>query len=151
MKKWVIIDEKTYEVDTSKENIHFVELDKGINLAFIDGKPVVFRVKPSGNSGEIETPLIHAEFKTFKSLPKDFSEEKSTKVQQIKSPMPALVVEINKNVGDKVQKGETVMTIEAMKMRTQLKARINGIVKHVYVSEGVNVSKGQLLAVIESI
>ncbi|MEO0139087.1 MAG: acetyl-CoA carboxylase biotin carboxyl carrier protein subunit [candidate division WOR-3 bacterium] len=149
MKKWVILGERTYEVDTSKENIHFVELDRGINLAFIDGKPIVFRVKAYGNSGEIETPLIHAEFKTFKSLPKDFSEEKTAMVQQIKSPMPALVVEVNKNVGDRVQRGETVITIEAMKMRTQLKAKIEGVVKHVYVSKGVNVGKGQLLAVIE--
>jgi len=42
-----------------------------------------------------------------------------------------------------------VITIEAMKMRTQLKSRIDGVVKSVYVSPGVSVNKGQILAVIE--
>jgi biotin carboxyl carrier protein len=63
--------------------------------------------------------------------------------------MPSLVVEVNKKAGERVKKGETVITIEAMKMRTQLKSRIDGVVKSVYVSPGVSVNKGQILAVIE--
>jgi len=145
MKRWVLLGGKIHEVDPKEEKVKFIELRNGVVLAFLEDKPVIFRVK----NGIIETPLVYAEFSILKSLPKDLSSSISSNVQHIKSPMPSLVVEVNKKAGERVKKGETVITIEAMKMRTQLKSRIDGVVKSVYVSPGVSVNKGQILAVIE--
>jgi biotin carboxyl carrier protein len=145
MKRWVLLGGKIHEVDPKEEKVKFIELGNGVVLAFLEDKPVIFRVK----NGIIETPLVYAEFSVLKSLPKDLSSSISSNVQYIKSPMPSLVVEVNKKAGERVKKGETVITIEAMKMRTQLKSRIDGVVKSVYVSPGVSVNKGQILAVIE--
>ncbi len=145
MKRWVLLGGKIYEVDPKEEKVKFIEMGNGVVLAFLKDKPVIFRVK----NRIIETPLVYAEFSVLKSLPKDLSSSISSNVQHIKSPMPSLVVEVNKKAGERVKKGETVITIEAMKMRTQLKSRIDGVVKSVYVSPGVSVNKGQLLAVIE--
>jgi Pyruvate carboxylase len=145
MKRWVLLGGKIYEVDPKEENVRFIELGNGVVLAFLEDKPIIFRVK----NGIIETPLVYAEFSVLKSLPKDLSSSISSNVQHIKSPMPSLVVEVNKKAGERVKKGETVITIEAMKMRTQLKSRIDGVVKSVHVSPGVSVNKGQILAVIE--
>jgi biotin carboxyl carrier protein len=145
MKRWVLIGGKIHEVDPKEEKVKFIDLGNGVVLAFLEDKPVIFRVKNS----IIETPLVYAEFSVLKSLPKDLSSSISSNVQYIKSPMPSLVVEVNKKAGERVKKGETVITIEAMKMRTQLKSRIDGVVKSVYVSPGVSVNKGQILAVIE--
>jgi biotin carboxyl carrier protein len=145
MKRWVLLGGKIHEVDPKEENARFFELGNGVVLAFLGDKPVIFRVK----NRIIETPLVYAEFSVLKSLPKDLSSSISSNVQHIKSPMPSLVVEVNKKAGERVKKGETVITIEAMKMRTQLKSRIDGVVKSVYVSPGVSVNKGQILAVIE--
>jgi len=145
MKRWVLLGGKIHEVDPKEENVRFIELGKGVVLAFLEDKPIIFRVK----NGIIETPLVYAEFSVLKSLPKDLSSSISSNVQYIRSPMPSLVVEVNKKAGERVKKGETVITIEAMKMRTQLKSRIDGVVKSVYVSPGVSVNKGQILAVIE--
>jgi len=144
MKKWVLIGGKVYEVNPREENVKFLDLGKGVVLAILENKPVIFRVK----NRTIETPLIYAEFSVLKSELADLA-SKAPSVQHIKSPMPALVVEVSKKAGEKVKKGETVITVEAMKMRTQLKSRIDGVVRSVYVSPGVSVSKGQLLAVIE--
>lgn len=145
MKRWVLLGGKIHEVDPKEESVRFFELGNGVVLAFLEDKPVIFRVK----NRIIETPLVYAEFSVLKSLPKDLSSSISSNVQHIKSPMPSLVVEVNKKAGERVKKGETVITIEAMKMRTQLKSRIDGVVKSVYVSPGVSVNKGQILAVIE--
>jgi biotin carboxyl carrier protein len=145
MKRWVLLGGKIHEVDPKEEKVRFIELGNGVVLAFLEDKPVIFRVK----NGIIETPLVYAEFSVLKSLPKDLSSSISSNVHHIKSPMPSLVVEVNKKAGERVKKGETVITIEAMKMRTQLKSRIDGVVKSVYVSSGVSVNKGQILAVIE--
>jgi biotin carboxyl carrier protein len=145
MKRWVLLGGKIHEVDPKEEKVRFFELGNGVVLAFLEDKPIIFRVK----NGIIETPLVYAEFSVLKSLPKDLSSSISSNFQYIKSPMPSLVVEVNKKAGERVKKGETVITIEAMKMRTQLKSRIDGVVKSVYVSPGVSVNKGQILAVIE--
>ncbi len=146
MKKWVLIGGKVYEVDPKEEKVSFLDLGKGVILAFLEEKPIIFRI----NNGVIETPLVHAEFSVLRALPKDLSSSISPSVYQIRSPMPALVVDVSKKVGESVKKGETVIVIEAMKMRTQLKSRIDGVVKSVYVSPGSSVSKGQILAIIES-
>jgi biotin carboxyl carrier protein len=145
MKRWVLLGGKIHEVDPKEEKVRFIELGNGVILAFLEDKPIIFMVK----NRIIETPLVYAEFSVLKSLPKDLSSSISSNVQYIKSPMPSLVVEVNKKAGERVKKGETVITIEAMKMRTQLKSRIDGVVKSVYVSPGVSVNKGQILAVIE--
>ncbi len=149
MKKWVIFGDKTFEVDLKDKKMSFVDLGNGVKMALIDKKPVLFKIRISGENFEVETQNAYAELRVLKYLPSDLSRGISPTTQQIKSPMPALVVEVNKKPGENVREGETVITIEAMKMRTQLKARISGVVKHVYVSEGVNVGKGQTLAVIE--
>ncbi|MGC6767614.1 pyruvate carboxylase [Enterococcus sp. LJL128] len=47
--------------------------------------------------------------------------------------------------GDKVKKGDPLMITEAMKMETSLEAHFDGVVEHVYVTEGEAISSGDLL------
>lgn len=61
---------------------------------------------------------------------------------EIKAPMPGLILKINKNVGDKVEMGNTVMILEAMKMENDLKSPASGIIKEIFVKEGKAVEKG---------
>jgi propionyl-CoA carboxylase alpha chain len=51
-------------------------------------------------------------------------------------PMPGLVVKINVGVGDEVQEGQALATVEAMKMENILKAERRGVVKAVKASAG---------------
>jgi propionyl-CoA carboxylase alpha chain len=53
-------------------------------------------------------------------------------------PMPGLVVKINVAVGDEVQEGQALATVEAMKMENILKAERNGVVKAVKASAGAS-------------
>ena len=59
------------------------------------------------------------------------------------------VKEVYVKVGDTVEEGQTVITIEAMKMETATSARMAGTVKEICVSEGDTVKGGQLLMRIE--
>ena len=52
------------------------------------------------------------------------------------SPMPGLLVQINVEPGQKVQAGERVATIEAMKMENALFAAADGVVKSVSAKKG---------------
>ena len=51
-------------------------------------------------------------------------------------PMPGLVVKVNVAVGDEVQEGQALATVEAMKMENILRAERKGVVKSVSAEAG---------------
>ncbi|MDP3263664.1 MAG: acetyl/propionyl/methylcrotonyl-CoA carboxylase subunit alpha [Tabrizicola sp.] len=53
-------------------------------------------------------------------------------------PMPGLIVRISVEVGDEVQEGQALATVEAMKMENILKAERRGVVKAVKASAGAS-------------
>ena len=67
----------------------------------------------------------------------------------VSAPMPGMVIKYEKNVGDSVNEGETVVVIEAMNMENALPAPTSGVVKAVNYNSGDSVAKGDVLAVIE--
>lgn len=71
------------------------------------------------------------------------------KVNDVKAPMPGLILGVNVAEGDEVQKGDILMILEAMKMENALKSPTDGKVKAIKVKQGQNVEKNQLLIVFE--
>ncbi len=64
------------------------------------------------------------------------------------APMPGMIVNYEKQVGDAVNEGETVVILEAMKMENALAAPASGTIKAINYSSGDNVAKGDVLCVI---
>jgi biotin carboxyl carrier protein len=71
------------------------------------------------------------------------------KQNTIKAPMPGLVIGIAVTTGHAVQKGDTLIILEAMKMENVIKAAFDGVVKSIQVEKGTAVEKGQLLLEME--
>jgi biotin carboxyl carrier protein len=69
----------------------------------------------------------------------------SSKVNNVKAPMPGLIIDLKIKVGDAVKQGDSLMILEAMKMENILKSPGEGIVKTVKVNKGDSVEKGQVL------
>jgi biotin carboxyl carrier protein len=63
----------------------------------------------------------------------------------VKAPMPGLILKIKKNIGDKVEQGESIIILEAMKMENDLKAPASGEIEKIFVTEGSPVEKGVIL------
>ncbi|AUW48116.1 acetyl/propionyl/methylcrotonyl-CoA carboxylase subunit alpha [Rhizobium leguminosarum] len=63
----------------------------------------------------------------------------------ILSPMPGLVISVDVAEGDRVAKGDRLLTVEAMKMEHSLRAPFDGIVEKLQVSSGLRVSENQLV------
>ena len=61
------------------------------------------------------------------------------------APLQGTVQTIKVNVGDKVNAGDVVAIIEAMKMENDIPATVSGTVKAVYVSKGSKVSSGDVI------
>ena len=82
---------------------------------------------------------------TIVKVPMADPEDKS----QIGASIPGAVSKIAVKVGDTVEKNQTLLTIEAMKMETAITSRMAGTVATVQVSEGETVKGGQLLITIK--
>jgi acetyl-CoA carboxylase biotin carboxyl carrier protein len=63
--------------------------------------------------------------------------------------MPGRITKVTAKVGDKVEAGQTVIMMEAMKMEYTLKAEVEGVVKAVNVQESDQVNLGQILVELE--
>jgi acetyl-CoA/propionyl-CoA carboxylase biotin carboxyl carrier protein len=65
----------------------------------------------------------------------------------IRSPMPGTVITVGAATGDVVEVGQTLLTVEAMKMEHKLQATIDGVV-HINVKPGDLVRSDQIVATI---
>lgn len=65
------------------------------------------------------------------------------------APMPGLIVRVNVAVGDRVEAGQGVVVMEAMKMENELRATGGGTVRSIDVAAGTAVEKGALLVSLE--
>jgi len=63
--------------------------------------------------------------------------------------MPGKVVKLMVSEGDKVEKGQTVLILEAMKMENEIKAGVSGVIKNLGVKVGQALESGVLMAEIE--
>lgn len=63
--------------------------------------------------------------------------------------MPGLIIKLLKQEGDRVEPGETVIILEAMKMQNELHAKTAGVIRKMLVKQGDNVEMRQVLCVIE--
>lgn len=69
----------------------------------------------------------------------------SKKVNDIKAPMPGMVLNVLVTEGQEVKKGDALIVLEAMKMENILKSPSDGVIKKVAINKGVAVEKNQLL------
>tara|TARA_Y100001934_G_scaffold280987_1_gene389247 strand:- start:1583 stop:2101 length:519 start_codon:yes stop_codon:yes gene_type:complete len=71
-------------------------------------------------------------------------------VNDLKAPMPGLVLEIKVQPGDSIKKGQALLVLEAMKMENVLKAESDAVVKEVRCETGQAVEKNQILIEFEA-
>lgn len=102
--------------------------------------------------------LVHHRGKAFKCYVEDErlarfrsslkQKSRSHLENEIKSPMPGLVVAIEVKIGQKVRAGDGVVIIEAMKMENEIKAPTDAIVKEIKVRHKQAVEMNQTLVVL---
>lgn len=78
-----------------------------------------------------------------------FSAMASKKVNEVKAPMPGLVLKLIAQVGDSVKKGDSLLVLEAMKMENVIKSPGEGVIKSIQVNAGDKVEKNAVLIAFE--
>ncbi len=69
----------------------------------------------------------------------------STKLNEVKAPMPGLVLRIEVEEGQAVRKGDNLLVLEAMKMENMIKAPGDAVIGKIRVNPGIAVEKNQVL------
>ena len=104
----------------------------------------------------LKVKINHSEYLISKKGPLDeliaqlgLDKVKVRKLSQLKSPMPGRIVAISISVGDEIEVGDSLLTLEAMKMENVLKSEGVGIVKSIEVKTDQVVDKGAVLVTFE--
>ncbi len=67
------------------------------------------------------------------------------KTEEVRSPMPGVVVAVPVGEGERVEMGQAIAIMEAMKMQMEIRAPHAGTIERIHVAAGQELAAGQLL------
>ena len=70
-------------------------------------------------------------------------------LKQVGAPMPGTIATVPVHVGQKLARGDVLLTLEAMKMETTVRAEHEGVVREILAKPGLQVDAKDLLVVFE--
>ena len=127
------IDESTYLVILDKKPYYVSVLKKGKDHRdfefLINNKPISVRIRHSSEQASNNKSLPHSR----------------PLVENIKAPMPGLIVDVLVHDGEEVIDGQPLLILKAMKMENIIRAPHDGIVKHVSVKKEQKINKDDTL------
>jgi biotin carboxyl carrier protein len=161
------LGDKTYTVDIE-------EIGKSLYRVSVDGSEFLVDGKKTGltnyslivdnRSFEVEVDVKEDEYRVLvdgRNYHIDLVDERRVRLgglqsgielqgrQNVSVPMPGKIIAVLVAEGDKVEKGQGLVIVEAMKMENEVRCPINGEVKEVRVKTGDAVEAGAVLAVVE--
>jgi biotin carboxyl carrier protein len=142
------VDDRLYELD-------MVKVEEGMYSILLEGKSYNVEIIGQDSSKQYQVnaleksynlEIIDAETRYMMSR-KGADPEDAENV--VFSPMPGKIVKIPVKTGEKVEAGQTVIIVSAMKMESEYKAGREGIIKEVHVNEGDTIEGNQPLITID--
>ncbi len=130
-------------LEVKKNSFSIIKDDKSYNVELLDVNAVEkrFIIKVNGLKYNLNVKDKYDEL--LHSLGMD--NLTSTKVSELKAPMPGLVLDISVGAGESVSKGDALLILEAMKMENVIKSPTDGVIKSISVDKGNTVEKNQLI------
>jgi len=160
-KYFATIEKDTHEIDWKTSD----ELTVGGNRYSISFEPIadgVFMLKLNARNYRVLVEAIGQETMIVRVLGRSFTVHVQDELVRriggeslgvssilgrgdVLAPMPGLVVGVRVREGDQVQRGSTLVILEAMKMENEIRAVEAGTVTNVRVKKGAAVDKGDVL------
>ncbi|HVB32891.1 MAG TPA: biotin/lipoyl-containing protein [Patescibacteria group bacterium] len=139
-----------FRVDGEPVDADVAEISPDFYSILLAGKSFVVRVVPRESRLEIEvgTRQMIAEVDDPRRLRRGRGELELEGHQQILAPMPGKVVRVLVGQGSRVEAGQAILVIEAMKMQNEVRSPKTGTLERLAVSEEQAVNAGDLLAIV---
>ncbi|MCU0442812.1 MAG: biotin/lipoyl-binding protein [Bacteroidia bacterium] len=135
---WITIAPNKYHVLINAQSYTIEWLGSNEN-----GKEITFMV----NGRKVQAAITDSYDALLQQLGMDKMIQ--SKVNDVKAPMPGLVLRIMVEEGQSVQKGDSLLVLEAMKMENVIKASGQGTVKKILVQPKQTVDKNQTMIVLD--
>ena len=151
--KWAGVSEGHIQIQRENRSYEaeFVNVSDHQVLIHVDGK--IFNAYVSQN-GSTKTVVLRG--RSYEIIDSDLMEEPSSGKKSflntatiVASPMPAVVIGILVKIGDRVEKGQGLVIVSAMKMETTLFAPFEGRVSGIHAAVGDKVMPARILVDIE--
>lgn len=130
-------------VETSTNKYHILQNNSSIkaNIVSSNFNKKAYSVKVNNNTYDVV--INDALDQQIAAL--GFEIGASKKVDDIKAPMPGLILEINVKEAQEVKEDDPILILEAMKMENVINSPRDGVIKSIKVSQGNTVEKNALL------
>jgi biotin carboxyl carrier protein len=140
-------------LDGEPVDVDAVEIAPNILSILLNGKPHEVRITPTP-TGALTLQTAHREFTAEVLDPRAWRGRRHGAVeaegrQQILAPMPGKIVQVLVQAGEKVEVGQGLIVVEAMKMQNEIRSPKSGTVERLLVKEGQPVNAGEVLAWID--
>ena len=155
----------TVEIEEVGRSLYRIAVDG--NEFLVDGKKTGltnYSLIVDNRSFEVDVDITEDEYRVLvdgRSYHVDLVDERRVRLggaqpgiqlegrQQVSVPMPGKVIAVLAGEGDRVEKGQGLVIVEAMKMENEVRSPIAGEVKEVRVKAGDALEAGALLMVVE--
>jgi len=139
-------------LDGQPVDIDAVEIDPNTLSLLLEGQSYEVRITPSPD-GVLKLQTGLQEFTAEVVDPRAWRGRRHGALevegrQQIVAPMPGKVVRILVQAGDKVEAGQGLLVVEAMKMQNEIRSPKGGTIECLHVREGQPVNAGEVLCVV---
>jgi len=140
-------------MDDHAVNADALEIAPGIFSILLNGKSYEVRVTPTP-AGALRLQTAHHEFTAEVIDPRAWRGRRHGALeaegrQQILAPMPGKIIRVLVQTGEKVQAGQGLLVVEAMKMQNEIRSPKSGTVERLLVKQGQPVNAGEVLAWID--
>ena len=130
-----------------------VEISPNVFSVLLNGESYEVRLA-AANDGKLTLQTRHHEFTAGVVDPRAWRGRRHGAVeargrQQIVAPLPGKVVRLLVKAGDKVEAGQGLLVVEAMKMQNEVRSPKTGTVERLLAKEGQPVNAGEILAWID--
>jgi biotin carboxyl carrier protein len=129
-----------------------VEVSPGIYSILIAGQSFEARVAPEPDSALCVTVAIREHRAAIRD-PRKWTRNRglgseAEGSQQLRAPMPGKIVVLLAKAGDRVDAGQGIVVMEAMKMQNEIRSPKSGVVERLLVAQGQTVNAGEVVAII---
>jgi len=138
-------------IDGRQVHAEATKISPGVYLILLDGRSLEVRVQALADSLLLYTGgrEYHVEIVDQRS----WRRSRGGKIdlagrQQVRAPMAGKIVRVMIAEGQRVEAGQGLLVVEAMKMQNEIRSPKSGTVERLAASEGGTVNTGEVLAVI---